>query len=120
MNFNKELLFVAGFIIAVVILIQYLSFTLIKKQIKVEVAKRLSLEKSSTDPKHNDQLQQIVSNNKIEKKEENKEKEDKDDKDDDETYDIDTPEELKSDGDSYVNPLHSEKNVTDDENEDDS
>ena len=46
MNFNKELLFVAGFIIAVVILIQYLSFTLIKKQIKIEVAKRFSYEKS--------------------------------------------------------------------------
>jgi hypothetical protein len=118
MNFNKELLFVAGFIIAVVILIQYLSFTLIKKQIKVEVAKRLSYEKSFNEPKQNGQNGQNVSNNKAEKKEENKEgKGQEEEKENDETYDIDTPEELKSDGDSYVNPLHSEKNVTDDEND---
>ena len=118
MNFNKELLFVAGFIIAVVILIQYLSFTLIKKQIKVEVAKRFSYEKSSNEPKQNGQN---LSNNKVENKEENKENKERDgkkeEKEDEETYDIDTPEELKSDGDSYVNPLHSEKNVTDDEND---
>jgi hypothetical protein len=116
MNFNKELLFVAGFIIAVVVLIQYLAFTLIKKQIKVEVAKRFSHERSLTEPKQNTlntqntQSQQNTSTNKIDKKGE---------KEDDESYEIDTPEELKSDGDSYVNPLHSEKNVTDDDVDDD-
>ena len=110
MNFNKELLFVAGFIIAVVILIQYLSFTLIKKQIKIEVAKRFSYEKSE---KKSDVVQDKI--NTTDKTDNNKENKDRVNKTDDESYDIDTPEELKSEGDSYVNPLRSEKNITDDE-----
>jgi hypothetical protein len=110
MNFNKELLFVAGFIIAVVILIQYLSFTLIKKQIKIEVAKRFSYEKSE---KTSDVVKDKI--NTTDKTDNNKENKDRENKTDDESYDIDTPEELKSEGDSYVNPLRSEKNVTDDE-----
>jgi amino acid permease len=110
MNFNKELLFVAGFIIAVVILIQYLSFTLIKKQIKIEVAKRFSYEKSE---KTSDVVKDKI--NTTDKTDNNKENKDRENKTDDESYDIDTPEELKSEGDSYVNPLRSEKNITDDE-----
>ena len=115
MNFNKELLFVAGFIIAVVILIQYLSFTLIKKQIKIEVAKRFSYDKSE---KTSDVVKdKINTTDKTDNNKENKDRENKDreNKTDDESYDIDTPEELKSEGDSYVNPLRSEKNITDDE-----
>jgi hypothetical protein len=110
MNFNKELLFVAGFIIAVVILIQYLSFTLIKKQIKIEVAKRFSYDKSE---KTSDVVKDKI--NTTDKTDNNKENKDRENKTDDESYDIDTPEELKSEGDSYVNPLRSEKNITDDE-----
>lgn len=110
MNFNKELLFVAGFIITVVVLIQYLSFILIKKQIKIEVSKRFSCEKSqkTTTESIHDMTPNAtnINNNKNDEKDKNT---------DDESYDIDTPEELKSEGDSYVNPLRSEKNVTDEE-----
>jgi hypothetical protein len=117
MNFNKELLFVAGFIIAVVILIQYLSFTLIKKQIKIEVAKRFSYEKSekTSGTSSTSGTPGVVQRDKLNTTDNKKEDKDNDNKPEDESYDIDTPEELKSEGDSYVNPLHSEKNVTDDE-----
>ena len=53
--------------------------------------------------------------NTTDKTDNNKENKDRVNKTDDESYDIDTPEELKSEGDSYVNPLRSEKNITDDE-----
>ena len=98
MNFSKELLFAVGFIIIVVIFINYVSYRMLQKKIKVEVAKQFLIEKKKISIN-----QQIPTNN------QNKIVETK--KEDEETYDIDTPNEndIDSNADSYVNPLRSEK-----------
>jgi hypothetical protein len=108
MNFSKELLFVVGFIIIIVIFIQYISYRMLQKKIKVEVAKQFLIEKNKLI------CNQQVSNNINNKIPETNNKEE-----DVETYDIDTPNEndIDSNADSYVNPLHSEKNVTDTDEE---
>jgi hypothetical protein len=107
MNFSNEMLFMAGFIIAIVILIQYLSFIYIKKQIKIEIVKTLQVEKnhSGKEIANKDYLDK----NNVKETEKNKESKDKDN----ESYDIDTPEnnemDADADADSYVNPLKSVK-----------
>ncbi len=108
MNFSKELLFVVGFIIIIVIFIQFISYRMLQKKIKLEVAKQFLIEKKKLLLT---QGSNSVVNNGIEinKKEEVN--------DNDETYDVDTPtvNDIDSNADSYINPLHSEKNLTDDE-----
>jgi hypothetical protein len=108
MNFSKELLFAVGFIVIVIIFIHFVSYRMLEKKIKLEIAKQFLIEKKKMS--FNQQQQQQVSNNNIETN--NKEE-------DMETYDIDTPTEndIDSNADSYVNPLHSEKNVTDTDEE---
>lgn len=111
MNFSNEMLFMAGFIIAIVILIQYLSLIYIKKQIKTEILKKLEGGKKNSGKeivnKHNSNKAEINDKQNIENKE-NKENE---------SYDIDTPEDNEinndEDADSYVNPLKSVKNDDD-------
>ena len=105
MNFSKELLFAVGFIVVMIIFIQFVSYRMLQKKIKLEVAKQFLIEKKKMSFNQQQQQQQ-VSNNNIETN--NKEE-------DMETYDIDTPTEndIDSNADSYVNPLHSEKNVND-------
>ncbi len=107
MNFSKELLFAVGFIVIVIIFIHFVSYRMLEKKIKLEIAKQFLIEKKKMSF---NQQQQQVSNNNIETN--NKEE-------DMETYDIDTPTEndIDSNADSYVNPLHSEKNVTDTDEE---
>jgi hypothetical protein len=111
MNFSKELLFVAGFIIVIVIFIQFVSYRMLQKKIKLEVAKQFLIEKKKLLLNKTSNNTESVVNKEIEK---NKEAENED-----ETYDIDTPTEndIDSNADSYVNPLHSEKNVTDTDEE---
>jgi hypothetical protein len=105
MNFSNEMLFMTGLIIAIVILIQYLSFVYIKKQIKIEIVKRLEIEKNHSGKKTDDK-DILVKNNDNKDNRETKDKEN-------ESYDIDTPEDIEingdEDADSYVNPLKSVK-----------
>jgi hypothetical protein len=110
MNFSKELLFVAGFIIVIVIFIQYVSYRMLQKKIKLEVAKQFLIEKKKLLLNKTSNNTENVVNKEIETNKEG---------DEDETYDIDTPTEndIDSNADSYVNPLHSEKNVTDTDEE---
>ena len=111
MNFSKEVLFAVGFIIIIVIFIQYVSYRMIQKKIKVEVAKQFLIEKKKNS------INQQVSTNNVNSANNNLETNKKEQ--DVETYDIDTPTEndIDSNADSYVNPLHSEKNVTDTDEE---
>jgi hypothetical protein len=111
MNFSKELLFAVGFIIIIIIFIQYVSYRIIQKKIKVEVAKQFLIEKKKLNSNQhisNNNTNNTNNANNINNKVENN-------KEDTETYDIDTPTEndIDSNADSYVNPLHSEKNVND-------
>ena len=110
MNFSKELLFVVGFIIVVVIFIQFVSYRMLQKKIKLEISKQYLIEKKRISI--NQQVLNNNTNNVNDNLEKNKEE-------DNETYDIDTPTEndIDSNADSYVNPLHSEKNVTDTDEE---
>jgi hypothetical protein len=113
MNFSKELLFAVGFIVVMIIFIQFVSYRMLQKKIKLEVAKQFLIEKkkmSLNQQQDSNNNLDVNLNNKIETT--NKEE-------DMETYDIDTPTEndIDSNADSYVNPLHSEKNVTDTDEE---
>jgi 5-bromo-4-chloroindolyl phosphate hydrolysis protein len=107
------MLFTAGFIIAIVILIQYLSFIYIKKQIKIEIVKTLEVENNHSGKEISNK--EYLDKNNLKETEKNKERKDKDN----ESYDIDTPEnnEMDGDADSYVNPLKSVKG--DDDTEED-
>ncbi len=113
MNFSKELLFAVGFIVVMIIFIQFVSYRMLQKKIKLEVAKQFLIEKkkmSLNQQQDSNNNLNVNLNNKIETT--NKEE-------DMETYDIDTPTEndIDSNADSYVDPLHSEKNVTDTDEE---
>ena len=118
MNFSKELLFAVGFIIIIVIFIQYISYRILQKKIKLDVAKQFLIEKkkiSLNQQTSNNNMNNV--NNKVQtNKEEDNENENENEND---TYDIDTPDEndIDSNADSYVNPLHSEKNLTDTDEE---
>ena len=121
MNFSKELLFVAGFIIVIVIFIQYVSYRMLQKKIKLEVAKQFLIEKKKLiSNQHSSNMNMNMNTNTNTNTNENNNIEtNKKDDEQDETYDIDTPNEndIDSNADSYVNPLHSEKNVTDTDEE---
>jgi uncharacterized membrane protein YhiD involved in acid resistance len=112
MDFSKELLFAVGFIVIVIIFIHFVSYRMLQKKIKGEVAKQFLIEKKKIYLN-----QQQVSNNNLNNNLDNNV--DTNNKEDMETYDIDTPSEndIDSNADSYVNPLHSEKNVTDTDEE---
>lgn len=103
-NFTNETLFAGAFILIVVIFIQYMVYLRLKKIIKLELGKK-SISSSSQQNRYTEPTQQKqnpteqVLNNQVVKQIE-----------DDETYDIDTPDD---DADSYVNPIHSEKNIDD-------
>ena len=45
MNFSKELLFAVGFIVVMIIFIQFVSYRMLQKKIKLEVAKQFLIEK---------------------------------------------------------------------------
>jgi hypothetical protein len=140
-NFSKEILFVGGFIIILVLFIQYMMYSNMKKYVKQEISKIVI---RTNKPSQNNIMQNrtIVGNN----KNQNQNKVQKDD----DTYEVDTPEDEKkkknitkdsgndddndnddndnndnddndnddndddADADSYVNPIHSEKNIDDD------
>lgn len=103
-NFTNETLFAGAFILIVVIFIQYMVYLKLKKIIKLELGKK-SISSSSQQNRYTEPTQQKqnpteqVSNQVIKQI------------DDDETYDVDTPDD--EDADSYVNPIHSEKNIDD-------
>jgi hypothetical protein len=119
-NFSKEILFVGGFIIILVLFIQYMMYSQIKKYIREEIAKTLvktNKPQQTVILKNNNNIKDNIPHNE-DKKVNNH---------DDETYDVETPEEDKNDedngdngdnadndDDSYVNPVHSEKNIDDD------
>ena len=117
MNFSKELLFAVGFIIIIVIFIQYISYRILQKKIKLDVAKQFLIEKKKISL--NQQTSNNNANNANNKVETNKVETNKEEDNENETYDIDTPDEndIDSNADSYVNPLHSEKNLTDTDEE---
>ncbi len=95
MNLTPELLFVGGFILVVVLFIQYISYSKLKKMVRTPRAKPESrqnrIHATASNPIHNpvNNTQQINETESIE---------------------IDTPDD---DVDSYVNPVHSEKNIDD-------
>ena len=143
MNFSKELLFTTGFILVVVLFIQYIIYSRLNKNIK-EVSKRVYLlcgdkmkkgsiqnlpessqqDKSQQDKSQQDKSQQIKSQQiklqqiklQQDKSQQIKLQQDKSHTSDNESYEVDTPEDLNdADDDSYVNPVHSEKNIDDDD-----
>ena len=114
MEFTKELLFVGGFILVVVLFIQYLSYSKIKKLVKPS---RKTRHVNNTDVNHdvhevNQQhsINQATRVNEVNQSmrvnQQHKPLLNVDD------IEIDTPDE---DADSYVNPVHSEKHIDDDD-----
>jgi hypothetical protein len=116
MNFSKELLFAVGFIVVMIIFIQFVSYRMLQKKIKLEVAKQFLIEKKKMSFNQHQQYQQQQQNSNTDL---NNNIETNNKEEDMETFDIDTPSEndIDSNADSYVNPLHSEKNVTDTDEE---
>ena len=113
-NFSNEILFVGGFIIILVLFIQYMMYSHMKKYVKEEVSKIVT--KTNRPIQHN-KMQNQSNNDKSKNVNQNKEQKD------DDSYDVETPEDEKknntndddnNDDDSYVNPVHSEKNIDDD------
>ena len=123
MNFSKELLFTTGFILVVVLFIQYIIYSRLNKNIK-EVSKRVYLlcgdkmKKGSIQnlPESSQQIKSQQDKSQQDKSQQDKSQQDKSQTSDNESYEVDTPEDLNdADDDSYVNPVHSEKNIDDDD-----
>ena len=120
-NFSNEILFVGGFIIILVLFIQYMMYSHMKKYVKEELSKVVT--KTNRPIQHNKMQNQSNNANNDKNKIANQNKEQKDD----DSYDVETPEDEKNnntnkddddddndDDDSYINPVHSEKNIDDD------
>jgi hypothetical protein len=126
LKFSNEILFVGGFIIILVLFIQYMMYSHLKKQIKIEIAKTnirsnkiQQHNKDNTDNKkeidddsidvdtpESEKKNNIKKENNIQNKNTNNENENEDDNKTEEDDD-------NNDDDSYVNPVHSEKNIDD-------
>ena len=105
-NFTNETLFAGAFILIVVIFIQYMVYLRMKKLIKLELTKKSPVKQQERTTNRIQEKQTQMNQqqmNQVVKQIE-----------DDETYDVDTPED---DADSYVNPIHSEKNIDDTDDE---
>ncbi len=132
MNFSKELLFTTGFILVVVLFIQYMIYSRLNKNIK-EVSKRVYLlcgdkmKKGSIQklPESTEQIKlqpttqptqstQAMSAEQIKLEQIKLQQIKLQQATDNESYEVDTPEDMNDD-DSYVNPIHSEKNIDDDD-----
>ncbi len=131
-KFSNEILFVGGFIIILVLFIQYMMYSHLKKQIKIEIAKtNIRSNKIQQNNKENTENKKEIDNDSIDvdtpesekknniKNENNmknkitkNEKED-DNKTEEEDDDNDDNNNDNNDDDSYVNPVHSEKNIDD-------
>ena len=102
MEFTKELLFVGGFILVIVLFIQYLSYSRLKKMIKPSRKSKHSASFNTEDVQQVEGVPQTGVNQSIGVSPLLI---------DDDDIEIDTPDE---DADSYVNPVHSEKHIDDD------
>jgi hypothetical protein len=104
-NFSKEILFVGGFIIILVLFIQYMMYSNMKKYVKQEISKIVI---RTNKPSQNNIMQNrtTVGNNKNQNQNQNQ-NQNKVQKDDD-TYEVDTPEDEKK-----------KKNITKDSGNDD-
>jgi hypothetical protein len=111
---TKENLFIIGFILAVVLGIQYFIYLELKKYTFKEITKRLYYSKQQINKEvignKNDKINNVI----IEKK--NIDNNDNNDNDNDE---LDTPTDLDSNIDSYVNPLPSVNDNKNDDNDND-
>jgi hypothetical protein len=107
MEFTKELLFVGGFILVIVLFIQYLSYSRLKKMIKTPRKSKHGASNNTEDVQQVEGVPQSGVNQSIGGNQNTKRQLLIDDDD----IEIDTPDE---DADSYVNPVHSEKHIDDD------
>jgi hypothetical protein len=123
-KFSNEILFVGGFIIILVLFIQYMMYSHLKKQIKIEIAKiHIRPHRKNTiqqNIKDNVENKKEVDNDSIdvdtpesEKKNNIKENNMQNKNDDDDDDDTENKDGENKDDDSYVNPVHSEKNIDD-------
>ncbi len=130
LKFSNEILFVGGFIIILVLFIQYMMYSHLKKQIKIEIAKtnirshkvqqinkdiienkkEVDNESIDVDTPESEKKNNIKKENNIQNKNTNNKNEDDNKTEEDDTEDKDDE---NNDDDSYVNPVHSEKNIDD-------
>ena len=99
---EQSTLYTLGFVIIVIIALQYVSFMVMKKYVKNEIGKiaRVLLKNKSTMSSDNQEF------NKEDNKQENNNNQDNNNKE--ESVDVDTPTNIENeDIDSYVNPVPS-------------
>ena len=101
---EQSTLYTLGFVIIVIIALQYISFILMRKYVKNEIGKiaRALLKNKSNVFNNNQELNNQRFNN---------QEQDKNDDDKEESVDVDTPTNIENeDIDSYVNPVPSVDN----------